>query len=174
MKVEYNVNEVTTLLGQEIIGIDHIAIAVLDLNQAIQFYSNLLGFRLIERRETYGNDSGMISAVLEQNNLTFVLLQGTNEYSQISQYIKHYGPGVQHLAISVRSLNNCVDILNKTGFSFETSIIEDESLKQIFSIRDTNTGMMLELIERVPGAQRSFSSKNVQQLFEQLEEKETF
>lgn len=161
--------ELSAVLEQEIIGIDHVALAVLDLESAITFYTNLLGFKLVERRETHGTKSSMVSAVVEQGSLTFVLLQGINPESQVSQYITHYGPGVQHIAIAVKSLNQCVQRLKSAGFLFDTETIEDTDLKQIFSVRDANTGMMFEFIERAPGTAKAFSSKNVQQLFAQLE-----
>jgi hypothetical protein len=54
---------------------------------------------------------------------------------------------------------------------FDTTIIESPGLRQIFSKRDSGSGMMFEFIERMGG---DFSDQSVQNLFEQLEQKNSF
>ncbi|HVT16720.1 MAG TPA: hypothetical protein VHQ90_11155 [Thermoanaerobaculia bacterium] len=53
----------------------------------------------------------------------------------------------------------------------DTTIISGPGLRQIFSHRDQGSGMMFELIERLGG---DFSDQSVQQLFQQLEQKDAF
>ena len=61
--------------------------------------------------------------------------------------------------------------LKAAGMEFDTTIINSPGLRQIFSKRDTGSGMMFEFIERMGG---DFSDESVQNLFEQLEQKNTF
>lgn len=151
--------------------IDHVAIAVKDLEQSITFFTKVFGFELRERRKTEGKHTAMVSAVLKAGQITFVLLQGTSPDSQVSKFIEHYGPGVQHIAIGVKNLPRLADELRRAGLSFDTSVIESAGLRQIFTTRDSGSGIMVEFIERMGG---DFSDSSVQQLFEQLEKKDTF
>lgn len=148
--------------------IDHVAIAVHELEEAISFYRDVLGLELMERRETQGKKSGMISAVMSAGHFTIVLLQGSEPESQVSQYVSNYGPGVQHIAFEVDQIEPAVEILKNKGFEFATNIITGNALRQAFSKRDINSGMMIELIERNAEI-AEFEDNNVNDLFSQLE-----
>lgn len=151
--------------------VDHIAIAVKDLEESITFFTKVFGFTLHERRKTEGKHTAMVSAVLKAGQITFVLLQGTSPDSQVSKFIEHYGPGVQHIAIGVKNLPRIAEDLRQAGLAFDTSVIESSGLRQIFTRRDSGSGIMVEFIERMGG---DFSDQSVQQLFEQLEKKDSF
>ena len=155
------------LLSQYAKRIDHIAVAVNNLQVAIDFYSGILGFKLIETRETKGTCTGMISAVLGAKDFTIVLIQGTESESQVSQYINKYGPGVQHIAIEVDGLEAVIDKLSEKGARFCTGIIQSQHMKQIFMKRDLISGVMVELIER--SSNFGFEDGGVKSLFNQLE-----
>jgi methylmalonyl-CoA/ethylmalonyl-CoA epimerase len=152
-------------------SIDHVAIAVRDLEESIKLYTDVLGFELQERRRTEGKLTAMISAVLKAGPITVVLLEGTSPESQVSRFIEHFGPGVQHLAIGVQNLPEMAEELKAAGMGFDTTIIESPGLRQIFSTRDMGSGLMFEFIERMGG---DFSDQSVQNLFEQLEKKNAF
>lgn len=154
-------------------NLDHVAIAVHDLETSIKWYSQVLGFRLTERRTTIGKKTGMVSAVMEAGKLNFVLIQGTSPESQVSRYIENYGAGVQHIAIRVEDLPNLVEELQEAGMEFDTTIIHSPGLRQIFSKRDKGSGMMIELIERMD-KDATFSDIGVQQLFDQLENNDAY
>jgi methylmalonyl-CoA/ethylmalonyl-CoA epimerase len=160
-----------TLLAKYVTSIDHVAIAVQDLEESIKFYTNVLGFELKERRRTEGKQTAMISAVLKAGPVTVVLLQGTTQESQVSRFVEHFGPGVQHLALGVENLPEMAEELKAAGMEFDTTVISSPGLRQIFSKRDTGSGQMFEFIERMGG---DFSDQSVQQLFEQLEKKNAF
>ncbi len=160
-----------TLLAKYSTVIDHVAIAVLDLEESIHFYEKALGFAVTERRKTEGKHSAMVSAVLKAGPITVVLLQGTTPESQVSRYVEHYGPGVQHIAIGVTNLPQLVEELKASGVAFDTTIIEGSGLRQIFTKRDPGSGMMYEIIERLGG---DFSDESVQNLFNQLEEHDSY
>jgi 4-hydroxyphenylpyruvate dioxygenase-like putative hemolysin len=147
--------------------IDHIAIAVRELESAIVFYTQVLGFQLMRRLEIKGRRTGMISAELERNGLKFVLVQGTEPESQVSQLIDHYGPGVAHIAFGVDDVEGTVADLASRGLEFDTTIIKGPGLTQAFSSRCPNSGMSFEFIKRE--SEQGFHAQNVQELFDQLE-----
>ena len=158
-------------LAKHATGIDHVAIAVHDLEESIRLYTDVLGFELTERRRTEGKQTAMVSAVLKAGPVTVVLLQGTTPESQVSRFVEHFGPGVQHLALGVENLPEMAEELKAAGMEFDTTVISSPGLRQIFSKRDTGSGQMFEFIERMGG---DFSDQSVQQLFEQLEKKNAF
>jgi methylmalonyl-CoA/ethylmalonyl-CoA epimerase len=164
-------SESMAVLGKYAKSVDHIAIAVHDLEASIKFYSEVLGFQLRERRETKGQKTAMISAVMVAGPVTAVLLQGTSPESQVSRFVENYGAGVQHVAIGVENLPEMAEELKKAGVEFDTNVIEGGGLRQIFTHRDPGSGMMYEFIERLGG---DFSDESVKNLFEQLEQKNAF
>lgn len=148
--------------------IDHVALAVRDLEGGIRLFRDVLGFELKRRRHIKGTRTGMVSAELEMNNISFVLCQGTEPESQVSQLIEHFGVGVAHIAMQVDDVDAAVETLKSRGLSFDTQVIRGAGLTQAFSSRCANTGMSFELIRR-DGAE-GFLEDNVQNLFDQLEQ----
>lgn len=159
----------STLLEAQILGVDHIAIAVRDLAESVAMYTDSLGYRLVDRRVTRGERTGMISAVLRLGPVTTVLVQGTEPESQVSRFIERFGPGVQHLALAVRDLEAAIDLLRDHGVAFETPIIDSAATRQIFTVRDGRFGVRYELIER---RGEGFADDSVERLFRIMEAKE--
>lgn len=153
--------------------IDHIAIAVKDLEEALVLYESVFGFSLLKRREVRGSFSGMKSAELDAGGFSIVLVQGTDPQSQVSRYIEQYGSGVQHVAIEVDDVEGVTETLSESGVQFATSVIRADGLIQRFTKRDPNSGMMFEYIQRSENT-KGFDVKNIQQLFNQLESNEAY
>jgi methylmalonyl-CoA/ethylmalonyl-CoA epimerase len=150
-------------------AIDHIAIAVLDLESAVEYFTNVLDFVLVRRRKIEGAQSGMLSAEIEHGPIKFVLCQGTAPESQVSRLIENFGPGVAHIALRVNNVVESTNLLAERGQKFDTSIIGKGPLRQVFSSRDLNTGLSFEFIER--RGEDGFLDENVNDLFSQLEKK---
>src|SRR5436309_8770423 len=131
-------------LNKYITSIDHVAIAVRNLEESVKFYTEVLGFELKERRRTEGKQTAMVSAVLKAREVTIVLLEGTTPESQVSRFVEHFGPGVQHVAFGVQNLPAMAEELKAAGMEFDTTVIEGGGLRQIFSRRDEGSGMMFE------------------------------
>jgi methylmalonyl-CoA epimerase len=161
-----------SVLGSSAMRIDHVAIAVRDLEQAIAYYGDVLGFELKERRQISGRISGMDSAVMEAGGVKFVLVQGDSPESNVSRYIEAYGPGVQHVAIEVPDAPEAFADLQARGVELLTGIINGPGLDQIFTKREPNSGMQLEIIARAEN--EGFDPRNVQQLFEAMERENVF
>jgi methylmalonyl-CoA/ethylmalonyl-CoA epimerase len=153
-------------LADLVIEIDHVAIAVQDLDVAIRWYSRGLGLSLVERRTTKGERTSMTSAVLKAGRTIIVLIQGVEPDSQVCRFIEHFGPGVQHLALAVRDLDAALAALQAEGGGSETPIIADDGIRQAFLRRDPGSGVRIELIERKGG---NFTDRSVEQLFRAFE-----
>ena len=147
--------------------IDHIAVAVPDLQASINFYRDVLGFEIEREMETKGEYSGMLSAVMKSKDVFVVLLQGKQPDSQISRFVEQHGPGVQHIAFEVDDLDAVYETLSARGQEFVTGIINGPGLRQLFAKRDPVSGVMLEYVQRTGNP--AFSNDNVQELFRQME-----
>ncbi|MCC4595637.1 VOC family protein [Xanthomonas campestris pv. phormiicola] len=147
--------------------IDHIALAVDDLEAAIALFRDQLGFELTGRRHISGSTTGMLSAEMQHGDLMFVLCQGTEPQSQVSRLIEHYGVGVAHIALGVDDAHAAARQLRGRGLAFDTNVIEGQGLRQIFSSRDEATGLSFEFIER--NGETGFQDASVNELFAQLE-----
>jgi methylmalonyl-CoA/ethylmalonyl-CoA epimerase len=153
--------------------VDHVAIAVKDLEEAVFLYQDVFGFELIKKREVFGEFSGMKSAELDAGGFSIVLIQGTCPDSQVTRYVDEYGPGVQHIAIEVNNLEAVFKTLDASGVKFVTDLIKGNNLVQIFTQRDKNSGMMIEFIQRKNNTD-GFETNNIQQLFNQLEANDAY
>jgi methylmalonyl-CoA epimerase len=161
-----------SLFARSAKAIDHVAIAVRDLEAAISYYRDVLGMELRERRQIAGRISGMDSAVMEAGGVKFVLVQGDSPESNVSRYIEAYGPGVQHVAIEVPDPQAAIDDLRARGADLLTGIINGPGLDQIFTKREPNSGIQLEIIARAEN--EGFDPRNVQELFEAMERENVF
>ena len=153
--------------------VDHVAIAVIDIDEALALYRDVFGFEVRERREIKGSYTGMKSVELDAGGFSIVLIQGTDPASQVSRYIAQYGPGVQHIAVAVEDVEQVAERLGQNGVKFATDVIRGSGLIQVFTQRDGNSGMMFEFIERVK-SNGGFEESNIQQLFDQLEASESY
>lgn len=161
----------TGQLADQVLGIDHVAIAVEDIDASIAWYASALGFSLMERSAVCGDHSGMLYAVLKAGETTVVLVQGTSPESQVSKFLTAFGSGMHHIAYAVANLDDAIASATRAGGIADTPVISDEGIRQAFLQRDPTTGIRIELIER-HGA--SFSEQNVEHLFRALEEKDLY
>lgn len=159
-------------LGGNAVRIDHVAIAVRDLETAIAHFRDGFGFEMLERRQVSGAVSGMNSATLRAGGVTFVLCQGDTPESNVSRYVEHYGPGVQHVALAVRRQGDVLDDLRDRGADLLTGIINAPGLDQSFTTRDANSGIQVEFVTRSDN--NGFEDSNVQELFEAMERENVY
>lgn len=153
-------------LDDQIVGVDHVAIAVSDIEQAISWYRSALGFVLSEKRTTAGDHSAMVSAVMRAGGATVVLVQGLSANSQVSRFIDQYGAGVHHVAFAVKDLDAALARVAGAGWP-DTPVIHVGGVRQVYLRRDEATGVRVELIEAGNG---SFSDAGVEQLYRAMEE----
>lgn len=154
-------------LAARALRIDHVAVAVPDLDAALASLCDDYGFEVIERRDVAGEYSGMRSATLRAGGVTLVICQGDNPASNVSQFVAHHGPGVQHIAIAVRDQEELLEDLGERGAQLLAGIFRGDGLTQSFTKRDGRTGLQLEFLVR--GDNDAFDDGNVAELFAAME-----
>lgn len=97
----------------EVTRIDQVAIAVEDLDTALEFYERAFGITA-EYRERVDSD-GVEEAMLNVGGVWLQLLQATRDDSPIARYIERNGPGLHHLGFGVRSVSDSLEHLRDEG-----------------------------------------------------------
>ncbi len=88
--------------------IDHIAIAVRDLETSISFYKNTFGVE-VEHREVISNDL-VEEAMLKVGGSYIQLLCPTSPTSTVAKFLEKRGEGLHHVGYRV---TNCAEVLDK-------------------------------------------------------------
>jgi methylmalonyl-CoA/ethylmalonyl-CoA epimerase len=102
-----------------VVGIDHVGIAVSDLDAAVAWHAATLGLRELHRE---ANDvMGVAEAMLggpdwQPGQAQVQLLAPLTPDSPIARFLDRSGPGVQHLAYSVRNVDHAARVLRAKGF----------------------------------------------------------
>jgi methylmalonyl-CoA/ethylmalonyl-CoA epimerase len=96
-------------------AIDHVGIAVRDLDAAIEFYETVFGMRLAHREtnEEQGVQEAMIA--VGDSGSCIQLLAPLNEESTIAKFLDRSGPGMQQLAYRVTDVDAVSAILRERG-----------------------------------------------------------
>ena len=96
--------------------LDHIGIAVRNLEDSIEFYINIVGGKLIDRYQSDAEGVESEVAILEVNGDRIELLAPTNNTtSPIARFIKQKGKGVHHIAYQVDNLDEALAELKQKG-----------------------------------------------------------
>lgn len=107
-------NERDFLLTDLVIGIDHVGIAVVDLDAAIALYTDVLG--LVERHREVNIEQGVAEAMLTtssapEGSTQLQLLAPLTPESAIARFLDRSGPGLQQLAYRVADVGQVAGIL---------------------------------------------------------------
>jgi methylmalonyl-CoA/ethylmalonyl-CoA epimerase len=102
-------------LGPLFTQIDHVGVAVPDLDEAIAFYESTFGMKLAHREtnEEQGVEEAMIAVGDSDNKIQ--LLAPLNESSTIAKFLDRSGPGLQQLAYRVTDVEKVSAILRERG-----------------------------------------------------------
>ncbi|MCD6340561.1 MAG: VOC family protein, partial [Desulfurococcales archaeon] len=83
--------------------LDHIGIAVKNLDEAVKFYKDVLGLELVEREDV--PEEKVRIAIFKVGDVFIELLEGTSEDSAITKFINKRGEGIHHIAIRVENVD---------------------------------------------------------------------
>ncbi|MEE3065087.1 MAG: methylmalonyl-CoA epimerase [Actinomycetota bacterium] len=99
-------------------AIDHVGIAVADLDAAIAWYHDTLGMVLVH--EEVNDDQGIREAMIavqdgEPGTAQIQLMAPIDESSTIAKFLDKRGPGIQQMAVRVSDLDALCEHLRSQG-----------------------------------------------------------
>ena len=96
--------------------IDHIAIAVNDVEESAKVYQQALGADHVEF-ETVESE-GVKVAIIELENGRIELMQPTNDSSPIKKFLDKKGQGLHHMALDTDNIEGEVERMEGCGIQF--------------------------------------------------------
>jgi methylmalonyl-CoA/ethylmalonyl-CoA epimerase len=141
--------------GHLFTAIDHVGIAVADLDAAMAFYRDTFGMEVLH--EETNPEQGVREAMVrvgpsDDSGAVIQLLAPLDETSTIAAFLDRHGPGLQQLACRVTDLERVSDVLRERGLR----LLYDEprrgtagSLVNFVHPKDAG-GVLLELVEPAP------------------------
>lgn len=128
--------------------VEHIGIAVRELEEAKRLYCDLLGLEFTG--ETNMPERGVKVAFLETGNTKIELLEGTGEESLVSKFIERKGPGVHHLCFEVGDIGGVLRELSDAGVRLidEEPRPGAEGTLVAFLHPKSTSGVLIELLQK--------------------------
>ncbi len=130
-----------------IIRIDHVGIAVYDLDAAIDWYTKFLGAKLKFRE--INTEQMVEEAILNLNDSSIQLLAPLSELSPVSKFLKNKGQGLQQIAIQVVDLEIAARFAKEHGITvvFDTPRTGTGKSRINFLHPKDCFGVLIELVE---------------------------
>ena len=96
--------------------IEHLGIAVKDLNKSNELFKKLLGEQSY-KTEAVDSES-VTTSFFKVGDQKIELLEASEPNSTIARFIERRGEGMHHLAFHVENIDEEIERLEKEGFSF--------------------------------------------------------
>jgi methylmalonyl-CoA/ethylmalonyl-CoA epimerase len=93
--------------------IDHIGVAVEDIDAALSLYRDALGMPLVHRETV--SEQGVDAALLDVGDSHVELLQPLGPETPVGKYLARKGPGLHHVAYRVADIEATLNALADAG-----------------------------------------------------------
>ena len=134
--------------------IDHVGIAVADLDQAVDFYARTFGFAKVHEEVNEGQGVREAMLAVGDSGVAIQLLAPLSPESTIGRFLERSGPGIQQMAYTVTNLEELSAHLRENG----VRLLYDEprqgtagTMINFTHPKDTG-GVLIELVE-YPGTE---------------------
>ncbi len=127
--------------------INHIGIAVNNIDQALKLYTEVLGLSLKEIEVV--EEQRTRTAILPVGESKIELLESTDPEGPIAKYVEKFGEGMHHLALEVSDIEDALSKISQSGIPLidETPRKGVENTRIAF-LHPRGTGrVLLELVQ---------------------------
>ncbi len=143
-----------TLPAVGLLRIDHVGVAVPDLEAAVAFYERTFGMRCVhtETNTAQGVREAMLAVGSEPDAARLQLLAPLSPESPIARFLDRSGPGVQQVAYTVADLDATSAALRARGLRllYETPRRGTADSRINFVHPKDAGGVLIELVEPAP------------------------
>jgi len=131
--------------------IDHIGVAVEDLDEAIQLYGERLGMPL-EHRETV-EEQGVEAVLLGVGEGHVELLRPLGPVTAVGKFLERNGPGLHHVAYGTDDIESTLDAVRGAGLQLidERPRTGIRGSRVAFLHPKSTGGVLTELVEAPEG-----------------------
>jgi len=128
--------------------IDHIAIAVKDLNKALKLYTDILGLK-VQKVEDF-EDLQLKVAFIPVGEVLIELLEPSSENAPLSKRIREHGEGLYHIAFKVHDIQQSLETMKRGGVKMRDNQPRPGGMgsKIALSKPDSTNNVIIELVER--------------------------
>lgn len=128
--------------------VDHIGIAVKNLEETLKFYEEVLGMTCTGKEEV--EEQKVRVAFLPVGDSEVELLESTDPEGPIAKYIEKKGEGIQHIAFRVDNIEEAIENMKQKGVRMidETPRYGAGGAKIAFCHPRSTGGVLVELSER--------------------------
>ncbi len=133
----------------QITHIEHIGIAVKNLDEAIKFYENVLGLKCYAIEEV--EDQKVKTAFFLAGQTKIELLESTEPDGPITKFIKKKGEGIHHIAFAVKDgLQKALNQTEEKGIQLIDNQPRQgaEKMNIAFLHPKSTNGVLIELCEK--------------------------
>ena len=129
--------------------IEHLGIAVKDLNKSNELFKKLLGGQSY-KTEVVDSES-VTTSFFKVGNQKIELLEASEPDSAIARFIERRGEGMHHLAFHVENIDEEIERLEKEGFEFvsKTPTKGADNKMVVFLHPKTTNGVLVELCQEI-------------------------
>ena len=126
--------------------VNHLAIAVADIEQAREIWSKLLQMEKPHIHEL--PERGVKACPFKTENLMIELVQPIDENSPVWKFVHEKGGGLHHLALETNDIDADIELGKSNGFRFlgENPVDGLDNTKVIF-IHPKSIGVLVELVQ---------------------------
>lgn len=128
--------------------VDHIGIAVENLEEALKFYEDVLGIKCVA--EEVVEEQKVRTAFLPLGDTEIELLESTSDDGPIAKFIEKKGEGIQHIAYRVDDIEKALEELEAKGIRLidEKPRIGAGGAKIAFLHPKSTFGVLIEICQR--------------------------
>jgi len=128
--------------------IEHIGIAVLNLEDSIRYYEDVMGLKCYAVEEVA--DQKVKTAFFQVGDTKIELLESTDPEGPIGKFIEKKGPGIHHLAFAVEGIDQTLEEVKSKGVRLidQTSRKGAEGLDIGFLHPKSTGGVLTEFCEK--------------------------
>ncbi len=129
--------------------IEHVGIAVKDLEKSNKLFKKLLGQASYKTENV--ESENVATSFFKIGEQKIELLKSTSENSSISRFLDRRGEGVHHLALHVEDIPKEIQRLENEGFSFvsKTPVKGADNKMIVFLHPKTTNGVLIELCQEI-------------------------
>jgi len=131
-----------------ITGLEHISIAVSNLDEALEVYQKILGLKLKKIRVV--EEQRVKAALLLAGKIKVELIEPTDKESPVARFIQKRGEGIHHIAFTVINLEDFLKKVKEKGIALvdEKPKVGVEGYKMAFLHPKSTKNALLELCEK--------------------------